>query len=62
MTKKVNNENSDLYTVDEFCKAGAIFNVSKECIEVAFKIKGIEKATLEDGKKLIDEFMKRKVD
>ena len=52
------------YTADEFARASAtVFDgkVSADIVRAAFRTKGIESATVEDAKKLVNEFAHKEV-
>ena len=53
------------YTVDEFAKAaGKVFGegTSPDIVFAAFKVKGIDSATVEDAKKLVNAFANKEVE
>ena len=49
------------YTIAELTKAHKIFNASHEIVAVALKLAGVERATVEEAKKLIEEFKNKEV-
>lgn len=50
------------YTAEEFAaNAEAIFRVKPECVQAAFREKGIKECTKSDAKKVVEDFMRKEV-
>ena len=49
------------YTVDEFAKASKKLNASPDIIRAAFSVAGIEKATVDEAKKIVNSFKTKEV-
>lgn len=54
------NQESE-YSLQDLITGHKAFGVPKEIATVALKLKGIERATFAEAKKIIDEFKKREV-
>lgn len=52
---------ADLYTAAELEKNHKIFGASREIVNVALRLAKKDKATIEEAKKIIDEFKNREV-
>lgn len=50
------------YTAEEFAaNAETLFHVKPECVQAAFREKGIKECTKSDAKKAVEDFMKKEV-
>ena len=49
------------YTIADLVKAHKVFNTSHEIVAVALKLAGKERATVEEAKKIIEEFKNKEV-
>lgn len=60
---KVKKKREPVYTVEEFVTAGSkVFkNVRTECIAAAFRMAGIQTATVKEAQKIVNDFCKKEV-
>lgn len=60
--QKASKSKEAVYTAEEFAaNAEALFRVKPECVQAAFREKGIKECTKSDAKKVVEDFMRKEV-
>jgi len=61
-TQEASKKRETVYTAEEFAaNAEALFHVKPECVQAAFREKGIRECTKSDARKAVEDFMKKEV-
>lgn len=61
-TQAASENREAVYSAGEFAaNAEALFHVKPECVQAAFREKGIMKCTKSDARKIVEDFMKKEI-